>query len=60
VHGIVEVFIKLNNDGAITKAKVTKSLCAECDAEAVRLVKQGPKWKIKNRGDNKARVKVKF
>jgi hypothetical protein len=60
VHGIVEVFIKLNNDGAITKAKVTKSLCPECDAEAVRLVKQGPKWKIKNKRDNKARVKVKF
>lgn len=60
MHGIVEVFVKLSKDGAVTTVKVAKSLCAECDAEALRLVKQGPKWKIKNKKVNSAKVKVKF
>ena len=60
MHGIVEVFIKLGRDGDITAIKVTKSLCPKCDAAVVRLIKHGPKWNVKNRVDNSARVQVKF
>ena len=60
MHGIVEVFIKLGRDGDITAIKVTKSLCPKCDAAVVRLVKHGPKWNVKNRVNNSARVQVKF
>jgi hypothetical protein len=27
--------------------KVLKSLCERCDQEAIRLVKEGPRWKRK-------------
>jgi hypothetical protein len=60
VHGIVEVLVVLNKNGLVTKATVTKSLCVECDAVVIRLVKQGSKWKVKNKKDNKVSVKVNF
>jgi len=60
IHGVVEVFVKLDKNGAISKIKVDKSLCAECDAEAVRLVKEGPKWDVKTNKARKAKIKVKF
>ena len=31
-----------------------------CDAEAVRLVKEGPKWEVKKNKASKAKVKIKF
>ncbi len=60
IHGVVEVFVNLDKNGAVSKIKVDKSLCAECDAEAVRLVKEGPKWDVKATKSRKAKVKVKF
>ena len=60
IHGEVEVFVKLKNNGDISKVKVDKSLCPECDAEAIRLVKEGPKWEVKKNKAAKAKVKVKF
>ena len=60
IHGEVEVFIKLKNNGDISKVKVDKSLCPECDAEAIRLVKEGPKWEVKKNKAAKAKVKIKF
>ena len=60
IHGEVEVFIKLKNNGDISKVKVDKSLCHECDAEAIRLVKEGPKWEVKKNKAAKAKVKIKF
>lgn len=60
VHGEVEVTVKLNSNGEISQAKVTKPLCPECDAEAIRLVKEGPKWDIKTNKKKKIKVTVKF
>jgi hypothetical protein len=58
-RNFVEVSFDVNKDGEPINIKVTKSLCKECDAEAIRLVKEGPKWKNKNK-KGKATVTVAF
>ena len=60
IHGVVEVFVKLKNNGEISQIKVDKPLCPQCDAEAIRLVKEGPKWDVKKNKAKKAKVKIKF
>ncbi len=60
IHGVVEVFVKLKNNGDISQLKVDKPLCTECDAEAIRLVKEGPKWEVKKNKAAKVKVKIKF
>jgi len=57
--GEVELSFDINNNGEPVNIRVTKSLCKECDEEAIRLVKEGPKWKKKKRKD-KARVTITF
>ena len=42
--GKVVVFFEVEKDGSITNIAVTKSLKPAFNAEAVRLVKQSPKW----------------
>lgn len=51
----VELRFRTDSEGNPIKIKVTKSLCKKCDAEAIRLLKEGPKWKGK-----KGKVKIKF
>lgn len=55
--GEVELSFEVNKEGEPVNIAVTKSLCDRCDAEAVRLLKEGPKWK-KNK--KKGKVKIKF
>lgn len=55
----VEVSFDVNRNGKPVNLKVEKSLCAECDKEALRLIKEGPKWKRKNK-NNRAKVTVNF
>ena len=43
----VEVSFEVDKNGAPTNFKIEKSLCTQCDKEAIRLVKDGPKWKRK-------------
>ena len=43
----VQVSFEVDKNGEPTSIKVEKSLCAKCDQEAIRLVKEGPKWKRK-------------
>jgi TonB family protein len=57
--GEVEVAFEVNSKGEPVNIKVTKSLCKECDEEAIRLVKDGPRWKKKNKKE-KAKVTVSF
>ncbi len=45
--GEVEVSFEVNRYGEPTNIKVERSLCEKCDQEAIRLVKEGPKWKRK-------------
>ncbi|OON68012.1 energy transducer TonB [Hymenobacter sp. CRA2] len=45
VQGTVEITMVVEKTGATSNWQVTKSLSPECDAEALRLVKAGPRWK---------------
>ena len=48
--GNVELSFDVNKSGQPVNIKVTKSSqCKECDDEAVRLLKEGPKWKKKGK-----------
>jgi hypothetical protein len=51
----VQISFEVNKLGEPVNIKVEKSLCKECDEEAIRLIKQGPKWKTKKK---KKRVTV--
>jgi TonB family protein len=43
----VQVSFEVNKDGEPINIKIEKSLCDKCDKEAIRLIKEGPKWKRK-------------
>jgi TonB family protein len=58
-RGVVELSFDVNSNGEPINIKITKSLCEKCDQEAIRLVKEGPKWKKKNR-NRKATVTIPF
>jgi protein TonB len=45
LEGKVVINFVVERDGRITNFKIWKSLSPECDAEAIRLVKNSPKWK---------------
>ena len=53
--GSVEVSFEVDKNGSPTNIKVEKSLCSQCDKEAIRLIKDGPKWK---RNAKKGRTSV--
>jgi hypothetical protein len=57
VKGEVELSFEVNKEGEPVNITVVKSLCEKCDEEAIRLLKEGPKWK-KNK--KKGKVKIKF
>ncbi len=48
--GNVEVSFEVNKYGEPVNFKIEKSLCAKCDEEAIRLIKEGPKWKRLKKG----------
>ncbi len=45
----VKVSFEVNELGEPVNIRVEKSLCSRCDQEAIRLVKEGPKWKSRTR-----------
>ena len=47
--GAVTLSFEVNSQGQPVNITVDKSLCESCDKEAIRLVKEGPKWKRKSR-----------
>lgn len=44
VEGTVRVEFVVNKDGSISHVKVVQGIGAGCDEEAIRIVKQSPKW----------------
>jgi len=60
IHGEVEVSFEVLSDGAVSNVNIAKSLCSDCDKEALRLIKEGPQWKVKNGKKDKGKVKIKF
>jgi outer membrane biosynthesis protein TonB len=53
--GTVELTFDVDSNGAPYNIVVKKSLCESCDKEAIRLVKEGPKWKRKFKKAKSAR-----
>lgn len=56
----VEVSFEVNKLGEPVNIKVEKSLCDKCDKEAIRLIKEGPKWKRKAKKGKRTTVTVPF
>jgi TonB family protein len=57
-HGEVELSFEVNSTGEPINIKVVRSLGKAFDEEAIRLLKEGPKWKKKSR--NKGKVTIRF
>jgi TonB family protein len=58
IAGEVQLSFDVDKDGKPTNIAVVKSLCEKCDEEAIRLLKEGPKWK---KGKNKkGKITIKF
>lgn len=56
----VELSFDVNPDGSIANVKVVRSNCSTCNNEAIRLIKEGPKWKSKTGKKERARFTVQF
>ncbi len=56
----VEISFEVNKNGDPVNLKIEKSLCEKCDKEAMRLIKEGPKWKRKAKKSRRATVAVPF
>jgi len=59
-RGQVQLSFDVNQNGEPVDVKVEKSLCQRCDEEAVRLIKQGPKWKNKSKKATRVTISVPF
>ena len=58
-HGIVELLFEVSLTGEPVNISVKKSLCEACDREAIRLLKEGPKWKRRSK-KGKTTVTISF
>jgi hypothetical protein len=56
--GEVQLSFDVNDSGEPTNITIVKSLCTKCDEEAIRLLKEGPKWKKKK--NKKGKVTIRF
>jgi len=60
VTGNVIVSFEVNKKGALSEYKIEQSLSKAHDEEAIRLIKQGPSWKLRNGRKARITVMVKF
>ena len=64
IEGTVVLELTINARGEIDQVDIKKSLGYGCDEEAIRLTKNGPKWRSAkadgNKVEDKVRVRVKF
>jgi len=64
IKGTVVLEVSINNDGSVNTISVIKGLGFGCDAEAMRLIANGPKWTPKVEDGEAAKatqqVKIKF
>lgn len=44
LEGVVEIAFVIEEDGSLTNIKVVKGIGSGCDTEAIRLIKNAPKW----------------
>lgn len=60
IRGEVELSFEVKKNGTITNLKVNKSMGAEYDDAAKRLIMEGPQWKVKKGRKTSASIKVQF
>ncbi len=60
VHGEVELTFDVKSNGTISNIRINKSLGAEYDEAAKRLLQEGPQWRVKKGKKTSASVKVQF
>ena len=60
VTGNVIVSFEVNKKGALNDFKIEQSLSKAHDEEAIRLIKQGPSWKLRSGRKARITVMVKF
>ncbi|MCS6795489.1 MAG: energy transducer TonB [Raineya sp.] len=58
IQGRVHVTFVVEPDGSLTNIQVTKSLGGGCDEEAIRLIKNAPKWQPGKQNGVPVRVEV--
>jgi len=58
--GQVQLSFEVNHEGDPVNIRVEQSLCGKCDEEAIRVVRQGPKWKKKNKKAKRITISVPF
>lgn len=58
--GTVQVSFEVDRYGEPVNFRVEKSLCDKCDKEAIRLIKQGPKWKRNAAAKGRTTVTINF
>lgn len=58
--GYVQVSFEVDKNGEPVNITVEKSLCPKCDAEAIRLIKEGPKWRRSAKKHGKTSVIINF
>lgn len=56
----VELSFEVNPDGSLSNFKVERSNCRNCNKEAIRLLKEGPRWKSKTGKKEQAKFTVRF
>lgn len=56
----VELHFTIDKNGLPATIEITRSAGAQFDNEAVRLLKEGPKWKYNPTGNNKNNIAIKF
>ena len=59
ISGEVKLSFDINDAGQAVNIEVEKSLCPECDKEAIRLLKEGPKL-VKKKKDKKGKLRIRF
>lgn len=58
--GSVQVSFEVDKYGEPINFRVEKSLCEKCDKEAIRLIKDGPKWKRNANRNGRTTVTINF
>ena len=56
--GEVKLAFEVNKEGQPVNITVVKSLCKTCDEEAIRILREGPRWKKKN--NKKGLITIRF
>ena len=55
-RGFVDLEFTVDKYGRLSDFKIIHSTCLQCNKEAIRVVKEGPQWKLSEGGDTPAKV----